>query len=58
MSGCDLCGDFPVHFLPKCHPSAPLRVEMTQERVLILYCYDLACNREVARLQLQREVMR
>jgi hypothetical protein len=56
MSGCDLCGDFPVYLLSKCHPSAPLRVEMTQERELVLYCYDPQCNREVARLQLQREV--
>ena len=56
MSGCDLCGDFPVRFLPKCHPSAPLRVEMTEQGELILYCYLPECGREVARLQLQREV--
>jgi rRNA maturation protein Nop10 len=52
MRGCDLCGDWPVVFSSACHPTAPLRVEMTQAGELILYCYLPKCNRVVARLRL------
>jgi hypothetical protein len=51
INGCDLCGDFPVQLRAKCHPTAPLRVEMTHESELVLYCYLPECNREVARIR-------
>lgn len=50
--GCDLCGDFPAQLRSRCHPSAPLRVEMPEEGWLTLYCYVPTCNREVARFRL------
>lgn len=50
-NGCDLCGDFPATLLPKCHPTAPLRVVMTEDQ-LIFYCYLPECNREVARFDI------
>jgi hypothetical protein len=49
---CDLCGNFPTHLMAHCHPSAPLRIEMTANRELVLYCYLPECNRLVARLKL------
>lgn len=49
-SGCELCGDFPVQLRAKCHPSAPLRVEMPSGNEVVFYCYVPTCNREVARL--------
>jgi hypothetical protein len=55
QKGCELCGDFPVRLLPRCHPTAPLRIEITQNRVLVCYCYLPECNREVARFQLPEE---
>jgi hypothetical protein len=51
MKGCDLCGDFPVELRAKCHPTAPLRVELTEQGELILYCYLPDCNRIVTRLK-------
>jgi hypothetical protein len=53
VNGCDLCGDFPVELGAKCHPTAPLRVEMTREDELVLYCYLPECNREVARFRVE-----
>lgn len=47
--GCELCGDFPVTLHARCHPSAPLRVEMPNANELVLYCYLPKCNRPVAR---------
>lgn len=50
--GCDLCGDFPAQLTSRCHPSAPLRVEVLSEHEVALYCYVPECNRLVARLKL------
>lgn len=47
--GCELCGDFPVTLLARCHPTAPLRAEMPEDGLLVLRCYVPECNREVAR---------
>ena len=55
IHGCDLCGDFPVQLMGKCHPTAPLRAVVTGDHELILYCYLPECNREVARLKLLEE---
>lgn len=55
MSGCDLCGDFPVALVARCHPTAPLRVAMPEPGVLVLYCYLPECNREVTRLKLAED---
>lgn len=52
MSGCDLCGDFPVELRGRCHPTAPLRIELHEDGVLVCYCYLPDCNREVARFRL------
>lgn len=52
QEGCELCGDWPVHLHPKCHPTAPLRLEMGEAGTLVAYCYVPACNREVARFRL------
>lgn len=49
--GCDLCGDFPVRLLPRCHPLAPLRVVMPSADEVVFYCYVPTCNREVTRLK-------
>ncbi len=50
--GCDLCGDFPAFMLPACHPTAPLRMTMMDDRTVEVRCYDPACNKLVARLHL------
>jgi len=55
MTGCDLCGDFPVRLVGRCHPTAPLRAELTEDNTLVLYCYLPECNREVARLRVAKE---
>jgi hypothetical protein len=52
IKGCSLCGDFPVILSGKCHPSAPLRVELYEDNVMIFYCYDPQCNREVFRTRI------
>lgn len=52
LHGCDLCGDFPVDLISKCHPTAPLRVQLMEDNTLVLYCYLPECNREVARMKL------
>lgn len=49
VKGCDLCGDWPVVLGSRCHPAAPLRVEMVSPTELVLRCYVPTCNREVAR---------
>lgn len=46
--GCELCGDWPVVLRPKCHPTAPLRLEMPDRNTLVAYCYVPSCNRKVA----------
>jgi hypothetical protein len=52
VKGCDLCGDWPVTLIARCHPTAPLRAEMTDPQTLILSCYLPACGREVAKFTL------
>lgn len=52
-AGCELCNDFPALLLPKCHPTAPLRIELVDPTTLVIYCYLPNCNREVAKLKLQ-----
>lgn len=54
MSGCDLCGDFPVHLAARCHPTAPLRMEMADETTLRAYCYIPTCNRFVAEFRIEQ----
>ena len=49
--GCEMCGDFPVTLYSRCHPTAPLRVEMISPGELVFYCYVPECNREVARMK-------
>jgi hypothetical protein len=53
IKGCDLCGDFPAQLRARCHPTAPLRVEMTSATDIALYCYLPECDREVARFALR-----
>lgn len=55
INGCDLCGDFPVRLMAKCHPFAPLRVEMPEKNLIVLYCYLPECGREVARLTVKND---
>ena len=52
VAGCDLCGDFPVHLRARCHPTAPLRMEMDERGKVSVYCYVPECNRFVAELWL------
>ena len=54
--GCDLCGDFPVHLRARCHPAAPLRVEIPHAGEIVFYCYLPDCNREVARMLIADDV--
>jgi hypothetical protein len=57
QKGCELCGDFPAMLVAKCHPTAPLRVEITEAGVLVLYCYLPTCNRIVARVTVARATL-
>jgi hypothetical protein len=50
--GCDLCGDFPAVLRPRCHPTAPLRMELVSPTELVVRCYVPTCNREVARFNI------
>ena len=53
---CDGTGDLELH--ARCHPTAPLRARLidgTDGDVLVLSCYDPACNREVTRFKLEKE---
>lgn len=50
--GCELCGDFPVYLSGRCHPTAPLRIELYEDNILVCYCYLPECNREVARFKI------
>jgi len=45
---CELCADVRtiMHLHARCHPAAPLRIELS-ESVLTLYCYVPQCNRRV-----------
>jgi len=47
--GCDLCGDWPVRLVGKCHPTAPLIAKMEEDGTLVLSCYLPECGREVWR---------
>ncbi len=51
--GCELHGKIPAQLGSRCHPSAPLRAEMTEDNVIILYCFVPECNREVCRLSVK-----
>lgn len=50
--GCEFCGDFPVRLHSKCHPTAPLRIEMDKENILTAYCYIPECNKKVFRAKM------
>lgn len=52
LKGCDLCGDFPAELRARCHPTAPLRIEVVDNETVVCYCYLPDCNREVARLKI------
>ena len=54
MEGCDLCGDFPVVLAGRCHPGAPLRIEMDEDNVMTLYCYVPECRRVVGRFKVEQ----
>ena len=51
--GCELCGDFPVEFRGRCHPSAPVRIEMDEFRILSVFCFVPDCNKLITRLPVQ-----
>lgn len=51
LKGCDLCSDWPVHLHGRCHPMAPLRVELTEDGTLSLFCYVPDCNRLITRFK-------
>lgn len=52
---CDLCGDVGVlHLHSRCHPSAPLRVEIEGDR-LSLFCYLPECGRLVASFRVRED---
>lgn len=54
---CELCGDTGTLVLgTRCHPSAPLRVELLESCVAVFYCYIPECNREVARFKAEEFV--
>lgn len=51
---CGLCDESNVLQLrTKCHLSAPLKVELVDQKTLILRCYVPDCSREVARFTIQ-----
>lgn len=54
VNGCELCGDFPVILIAKCHPMAPLRIELIDQETVVMYCYVPECNREVGRFKLAK----
>jgi len=54
IEGCELCSDWPVVLSSRCHPTAPLRLEMIDEETLVAYCYLPQCNREVARFKIAK----
>ena len=49
INGCELCGDFPVVLSGRCHPGAPLRIEMDDSNTMYIYCFLPGCNRLVAK---------
>ncbi len=51
--GCELCGDFPTHLHARCHPTAPLRIELHEDNLLVMYCFVPTCNREVWRCKIK-----
>lgn len=53
--GCELCGDFPAILSGRCHPCAPLRIEMEDEQTLAIYCFLPDCNRLVAKFTVERQ---
>lgn len=40
IEGCELCGDFPVAIRGRCHPTAPLRIEVTDSETMDLVFID------------------
>ena len=53
IQGCELCGDFPAELRARCHPTAPLRIEMEDANTMAVYCYVPECNRLVARFKIE-----
>lgn len=52
--GCDLCADTgTLRLLAACHPAAPLRVELSEDGVMELFCYIPECGRDVARFKVE-----
>lgn len=57
MPDCDLCADTgTLQLFAVCHPTVPLRVELREDGVMVLYCYRPDCNREVARFKAEEFV--
>lgn len=54
--GCAVCGEFPVILSARCHPAAPMRVQMNKDGELELYCYVQECNRFVARFEVKQRL--
>ena len=52
FQGCELCGDWPAHLHSRCHPTAPVRIEIEESGYLKIYCYVPECNRLVARIRI------
>ena len=51
---CDLCDNSDaLQLSAKCHLTAPLKVELVNQKTLILRCYVPDCSREVARFTVQ-----
>jgi len=51
IKGCGLCGDFEIH--GRCHPTAPLRMAMLDEKTMEVRCYLPDCNRLIARFKVE-----
>ena len=50
--GCELCGDWPVVLAARCHPTAPLRIELEDDGTLTCFCYVPECRRKVLSIKL------
>lgn len=49
--GCDFCGGFPARLTGRCHPLAPLHIEMVDSQTMVIRCYVPECNKLVAVLK-------
>jgi hypothetical protein len=54
VEGCELCLDWPVRLTSRCHPTAPLRIDMIDEKTVVVYCYIPECKRELCRFTIDK----